>query len=93
MAEERQKIFPHHSLVLENREKMSLTGVTDVDSFDDTLITAYINYAQLVLTGNGLHISKLNTDEGELWVEGNVTSVSYQDNVAKSSGFFGKIFR
>lgn len=93
MTDDRNDIISHHSLLIENREKLSLTGVTDVDSFDDTLITAFTDESRITVTGSYLHISKLNIDEGELWVEGKIDSVAYSDNIPAKSGIFGKIFR
>lgn len=93
MNDEKNKTISCHTLLIENREKLSLTGVTDVDSFDDTLITAYTEDSRLTVTGSLLHISKLNIDEGELWVEGQIDAISYSENNAVKAGIFGKIFR
>ena len=92
MQEENKLISPH-TLLLENREKLSLTGVTDVDSFDDSLITAFTDENRITITGEKLHISRLNIDEGELSVDGKITSLSYSENVPSKNGILGKIFR
>lgn len=93
MTEESKKIISSHNLVLEDRKKLSLTGVTDVDSFDETAIIAYTDYGELTISGTSLHICKLNIDEGELSVEGNISAMQYIDQQPKSQGFFGKMFR
>lgn len=93
MTDDTNKIISPHSLVLEDRKKLSVTGVTDVDSFDETAITAYTDYGELTISGSALHISRLSIDEGELCVEGNISALMYTDSAPKSSGFFGKMFR
>ena len=87
------KIRMPHSLVLKDRGQLTLTGVTDVDSFDENLITAYTDYGELTVKGENLHISMLNTDTGDLSIDGNVSSLVYLDNQPKSASFFSKVFR
>ena len=92
MQDEFNKI-ESHNLILENRSKLRLTGVTDVDSFDETTIVAYTELGELNIGGTGLHIFKLSTDEGELVVEGKINSLIYLENQPKSGGVFSRLFR
>ncbi len=92
MTEDSKIAYPH-SLILEDRKKLNLTGVTDVDSFDETAIIAFTDYGELTISGTSLHISKLNIDNGELSVEGNISGLQYIDQTPKSRGFFAKMFR
>ena len=87
------KIRMPHSLILKDRSQLTLSGVTDVDSFDENLITTYTDYGELTVKGEGLHISVLNTDTGELSIDGNVSSLTYLENLPKSTSFFSKVFR
>ncbi len=91
--DEANKIIAPHNLFLEDRKKLSLTGVTDVDSFDESTIIAYTDYGELTISGTNLHIAKLNIEAGELSVDGNIVSMTYIDQAPKSTGFFGKMFR
>lgn len=93
MVDETGKIKAPHNLVLEDRKKLTLSGVTDVDSFDETMITAYTDYGELTINGSSLHICKLNTDDGELCVEGLISAMTYVERQPKNQSFFGKIFR
>lgn len=93
MTDESNKIIAPHNLFLEDRKKLSLTGVTDVDSFDEATIIAYTDYGELTISGTNLHIGKLNIEAGELSVDGNIVSMTYIDQAPKSTGFFGKMFR
>ncbi len=93
MTDESKSTVISHNLVLEDRKKLNLTGVTDVDSFDETTIIAYTDFGELTIGGTSLHICSLSIDEGELSVEGNITSLQYIDQAPKSQGFFAKMFR
>lgn len=93
MAEETIKSKLPHNLILEERSRLSLTGVTDVESFDETEIAAYTDCGELTIIGTQLHIGKLNIEDGQLNVEGNITSLSYVDRAPKSNSIFGKMFR
>lgn len=93
MTDATGKSISSHSLILENRSKLSLTGVTDVDSFDEATIVAYTDYGELTVTGTELHICVLNIEHGELTVEGNISGLNYLNQQPKSAGFFSKMFR
>ena len=92
MTEYKDKTMPH-SLILKDRRELTLTGVTDVDSFDENSIVAYTDFGELTVNGSGLHINTLNTDTGELSIDGEISSLIYLDNRPKAEGFFRKVFR
>ena len=91
--EERRKEEMLHKLVMTGREKLTVTGVEDVDSFDETTIVAYTDYGELTVSGTELHICVLNIEHGELTVEGNISGLNYLNQQPKSSGFFSRMFR
>jgi sporulation protein YabP len=81
---------------MENREKVTITGVQDVDSFDEGMVLLVTDLGYITLHGIDLHISKLNLEEGQLIVEGEILGMEYSDNEglrSKGGGFFGRIFR
>ncbi len=82
-----------HKLTMENREKLYLCGVEDVESFDENEIQVYTSEGLLSIKGSELHINKLNTQDGELMVEGNVDSLVYSNTEINRGGFFTKLFR
>ena len=85
-----------HNLIMENRKKLSISGVEDVDSFDEDTIILYTEIGMLTIKGAQLHINKLSVETGEVVVEGEIDSVTYSDaDSAKSRGigFIGKLFR
>ncbi len=74
MAEQPAK---KHSLVIDNRERLTATGIKRVDFFSDELITAQTDQGQLNIKGEALHIESLNSDTGDMPVTGRVGAVSY----------------
>ena len=93
MAEEKRAIKTPHTLILENRQAVTATGVSNVDSFDEDTIIAYTDLGEIVIKGKGLHISKLNLETGEMNLDGEINSVSYSENQSASTGFFSKLFK
>ena len=68
-----------HVLSLDNRKLLSLSGISDVDSFDDKSVTARTNIGKLNICGENLNIKKLNLELGELEIEGKISSLIYND--------------
>lgn len=81
-----------HRLELTGRERLTVSGVEDVERFDETGIVMSTSAGTLVVTGEDLHIGKLSLDGGELHVEGRVDSVTYEDDGAGRGGFFSRLF-
>ncbi|MCI8739710.1 MAG: sporulation protein [Oscillibacter sp.] len=81
-----------HRLELVGRERLMVSGVEDVERFDETGIIMSTSAGTLVITGEDLHIGKLSLDGGELHVDGRVDSVSYEDDGPSRGGFFSRLF-
>jgi len=81
-----------HRLELVGREQLTISGVEDVERFDDTSIVMSTTAGILVITGEDLHIGKLSLDGGELHVDGRVDSISYEEGGREQGGFFRRLF-
>lgn len=68
------------SLLLENKEVLTVTGVENVDSFNDEAVALITNKGKLTIKGTKLNISKLNVDEGRLIVKGVINSLVFSDH-------------
>ena len=79
-----------HRLELVGRERLTVSGVEDVERFDETGIVMSTSAGTLVITGEELHIGKLSLDGGELHVEGRIDS--YEDQPSGRGGFWGRLF-
>lgn len=68
-----------HKLVLNNRKDLTVTGVTEVVSFDDSTAVLRTEQGTLLVHGNALQLKTLSTDGGQVAVEGNVSALIYED--------------
>ena len=84
--------MPHH-LILEDRRALTVSGVLDVDSFDEMTVIIYTDIGELTVKGQSLHINRLNIETGELTMEGQIQSMTYTDVQSRSGGFFGRLFK
>ena len=77
------------------KNKASISGVEDVESFDEETVIVYTTMGTLTLKGSEFRINKLNVECGELVVEGEIDGLEYSDRNAheKSGGFFSKLFK
>ncbi|CCY71959.1 sporulation protein YabP [Clostridium sp. CAG:921] len=88
------KQITNQNIIMENREKVTVSGVIDIHSFDDELVLAQTDLGILTIKGDDLKMNKLNLENNELIVEGKITAVAYSDiNQAKKSGFMNKLFK
>jgi len=83
------------NLILENREKLSISGVVDVLSFDDQVVIVETELGLLTVKGENLRINKLSIDTSEVVVEGEIYNLAYSENDLdkKSGSIFNKIFK
>ena len=80
-----------HRLVVENRSRLSLTGVTEVESFDENTAVLCTNRGTLVIHGKQLHLGMLSLDGGQVAVDGVVTSLVYEE--PRQTGRWRGLFR
>ena len=83
------------NLVLENREKLTITGVLDVLSFDDEVVVVETDLGLLNVKGDNLRINKLSIDTSEVIVEGTINNLTYSEKSVdkKGTSIIGKIFK
>lgn len=86
------EIKASHNLILNNRKKVDMTGVSDVGTFNEEYILAHTELGLLEIRGRKLRIIKLDTENKKLTVEGEINGLIYEDKSAKktSKSFWGK---
>ena len=89
--EERLPAAKPHRIALDERERLSVTGVDEVLCFDEDRIELVTVKGRLTIIGEGLHIGKLSVETGELSVEGRVTELGYEDE-RPVGGFWSRLF-
>ena len=85
-----------HKLTLNNRKDCTVTGVSDVLSFDVNEILLETEQGMLMIRGNGLHVTHLTLEKGEVWIDGKVDSFTYSEHGLSSGGensFLAKLFK
>lgn len=87
-----QQSGKRHAVEIENREKLTASGVDRVDFMSGELITAHTVQGRLNIKGEGLFVENLNAETGELLVRGHVIAMSYTDGV-EPMGFFKRLLK
>ena len=88
MAEDRIQL--PHKLTLNERKSLTMTGVTEVVSFDDTAVVLRTSLGTLVVQGNQLQLKTLSLDGGQVAVDGNVSALIYEE-LKPAGGFFRRM--
>lgn len=82
-----------HSLSLQDRQKLALSGVSDVVNFDESQVIVSTTMGTLTVRGSGLHVDQLSLESGDLRLTGSIDSLEYDDNTAAKGGFFRRMFQ
>ena len=82
-----------HCIHMDNRQLMSVTGVKHVDSFNEYEIALLTDAGELHIEGNDLHISKLNLDDGQVVLEGEIIALEYSDEEQPRGSIFSRMFK
>lgn len=92
MAEDKKR--SRHTVSMEERERIRMGGVLEVLSFDEEGVMLETECGMMMLKGTGLHMGKLDLDEGEVTIEGLFDSITYSDGaLSDKHSFLGKLFR
>lgn len=83
------------SLSLENRKKLVISGVIEVLGFDDEVIELNTKLGALTVKGEGLKMDKLDVENGDVIINGSITSMVYSKSAAKkgAKNLLGKLFK
>lgn len=93
MAEEKRTVQLPHQVIMQDRRALTVSGVSDVDSFDEATVVVYTDMGELTVKGENLQIHRLNVETGELTMEGNIDSLTYSEMQNHSGGFFSRLFK
>ena len=82
-----------HHVALEDRRRLTVSGVLEVENFDENTIVMDTNQGTLVVRGEDLHIETLSLDGGEMRVEGSIDSLTYESDGGERGGLLRRLFR
>ncbi len=95
-VEERPQGRGAHKISLMNRRAVSISGVSDVISFDISVVLLETELGMLQIKGADLHVNRLSLEKGEIDLEGRIDSVQYSEvSDLKKSGesLLNRLFR
>ena len=82
-----------NNIIMENRTKISISGVENAESYNESEVVLHTSKGVLIIRGEGTSLSKLNLDSGEITVNGRVCVLEYVEPRKSGTSFLGKIFK
>lgn len=85
-----------HEIKMVNRKKMDISGVINVESFDNEEFLLETENGFLAIRGQNLHMKNLNVESGLVSIEGLIMDMAYVDQTSggdKAKGLFSKLFK
>ena len=81
------------NVIIENRKRLTLSGVKDVTSFDDETILLDTSLGKMTIKGEGMQIESFNVSTSDLTAVGKIHAVVYMSDARAAGGFLSRIFR
>ena len=91
MQEQKREVKMPHTVSIDNRQRMTLTGVSQVETFDEETVILATDLGKLTIKGEGLKILGLDVDSGRCDVSGHIDGMAYSED--RSGGFMRRLFR
>jgi len=83
-----------HFVNIDNRERITVSEVADVESFNEEIVFLTLKNGGLVIRGEDLHIQKLDLEEGRILISGAIGSAVYTESKNRGEkGFLKKILK
>lgn len=83
---------PHvHSLCIEDRSRMTISGVEDVECFSDDMAVIATTQGAVTITGANIKVERLDLESGAVSLDGQIDAIEY--GTVRKNGFFARIFR
>ncbi len=95
MLQEQSRPVNAHKLIMQNRQKVDLTGITEVISFDNKVIELETVEGAVRFAGEGLHVKRLTLEKGEVELEGRIQEIIYHESqkAKTAGGMLSRLFR
>ena len=86
-----QNFKGNHGIILENREKLSISGVIDVIGFDEETVALKTQMGNLTVKGKDLKVKSFTVETGSLTVEGRIAALVYTES-RQNRGAMSRLF-
>ena len=94
MTDEKSNQKVSQNVIIENRSTLTVSGVLDVESFNENGIVLYTELGELTVKGKDLRVNKVSIENGDLFVEGDICGIIYGSREKKSpQNIIGKLFK
>ena len=80
-----------HNITMEGRRRLSVSGVGDVESFNEEEVVMSSTSWTMIVRGSGMHMDRLSVDSGDVLITGRIDSISYEDEAPVKEGFFKRL--
>ena len=90
MAENGKKL---HNVIMEQRRKLNMSGVSEVVGFDDETITLETDMGMMTIKGEGLKIGSFSASSTDIDIEGTIIAIVYTGDSSVKGGFFRKLMK
>jgi sporulation protein YabP len=93
--EEKKRSPSRHSLQVDKREHVTVTGLIDVISFDEESVIGETEMGVIIIKGGNLHVNRINLESGELSVSGEIDGITYENpgSSGKAKSLLGRMFK
>ena len=82
-----------HTVNLTGRERAVITGVSDVDCFNEQLVVLMTTLGTMTISGSAMNLSHMNKEEGRIIIDGEFDSIEYSGKARGRGGFLAKLLR
>lgn len=86
-----QELAPPHKLILSERQSLTVTGVSEVVSFEDTAVQLHTSQGCLWIHGQQLRLKNLSPEGGQLAISGTVSALIYEE-IRPKGGLWRRLF-
>lgn len=93
MEEKQSLVKKNGNLIIENRQKLTVTAIFDVESFSGTKIVLLTEDGTLTVTGKDMHIKKLSAESKDAVIEGKIDGCIYADGKHNNESFFKRVLK
>ena len=89
-------IGSNHIVNINGRKSVTITGVKKIDNFSDLEFLLETNMGYILIKGNNLEITKLDTFQGDVSIKGKIDSLTYLESSnkkEKNESLLSKLFK